>query len=68
MDAFWKIYCKLDESERKNALYEYLGKHISKNLNPQNQPNKFLLPNRFTNPRTNLKKKNKDSAIKYNKN
>jgi hypothetical protein len=41
MDAFWKVYCRLDESGRKEVIQKYLNRHISNNLNPQIEPPKF---------------------------
>ena len=52
MDAFWKVYCRLGESERKEVINKYLNRPISNNLNLQINPHKFSLPRLVTNLQT----------------
>jgi hypothetical protein len=52
MDAFWKVYCRLGESERKEVINKYLNRQISNNLNLQINPHKFSLPRLVTNLQT----------------
>ena len=52
MDAFWKVYCRLGESERKEVINKYLNRQISNNLNLQINPHKFSLPPLVTNLQT----------------
>ena len=52
MDAFWKVYCRLGESERKEVINKYLNRPISNNLNLQINPHKFSLPLLVTNLQT----------------
>ena len=57
MDAFWKVYCRLDESGRKEVIKKYLNRQISNNLNPQIKTHKFLFPPLVTNLQTYSKKR-----------
>jgi hypothetical protein len=56
MDAFWKVYCRLDESGRKEIIKKYLNRHISNNLDTQIEPHKFSSPPLVTNLQTDPKK------------
>ena len=57
MDAFWKVYCRLGESGRKEVIKKYLNRQISNNLNPQIKPHKFSFPPLVTNLQTYSKKR-----------
>ena len=56
MDAFWKVYCRLDESGRKEVIQKYLNRQISNKLNPQIEPHKFKFPPLVINLQTYSKK------------
>ena len=57
MDAFWKVYCRLGESGRKEVIKQYLNRQISNNLNPQIKPHKFSFPRLVTNLQTHSEKR-----------
>lgn len=57
MDAFWKVYCRLDESGRKEVIKKYLNRPISINLNPQIKTHKLSSPSLVTNLQTHSKKR-----------
>jgi len=51
MDAFWKVYCRLDESGRKKVIKKYLNRPVSIN------PHEFSSPPLVTNLQTHSKKR-----------
>ena len=57
MDAFWTVYCRLDESGRKEVIKKYLNRPISNNLNLQIKTHKFSSPPLVTNLQTYSEKR-----------